>query len=88
MLRVGNGPPALLPRFLELPHGRKLVGILRGQAELTALPADQRSALLLFAYDEMSHIEIAEALGRSAAAVNALIYRARLAVRKALEEDR
>lgn len=60
----------------------------RLSAAIGALPADQRSALLLFAHDEMSHIEIAEALGRSAAAVNALIYRARLAVRKALEEER
>ena len=57
-------------------------------AAIGALPVDQRSALLLFAYDEMSHIEIAEALGRSAAAVNALIYRARLTVRKALEDLR
>lgn len=60
----------------------------RLSAAIGALPADQRSALLLFAYDEMSHVEIGQALGRSAAAVNALIYRARLAVRKALEEER
>lgn len=57
-------------------------------AVIGALPADQRSALLLFAYDEMSYFEIAEVMGRSAAAVNALIYRARLAVRAAMEDER
>jgi RNA polymerase sigma-70 factor (ECF subfamily) len=54
------------------------------QAALLALPADQRAALLLYAHDEMSYEEIAEVMGRTAASVNALIYRARGAVRKAM----
>jgi len=52
---------------------------------LEALPADQRSALVLSIYDEMSHEEIAEAMGRSPASVNSLLYRARIGIRQALE---
>lgn len=58
------------------------------RAALLALPADQRAALVLYAYDELSYQEIAQVMGRSAAAVNALIYRARDAVRTALGAER
>jgi RNA polymerase sigma-70 factor (ECF subfamily) len=52
---------------------------------LATLPADQRSALVLSIYEELSHEEIAEAMGRSPASVNMLLYRARIGVRQALE---
>ena len=57
-------------------------------AALESLPADQRSALVLSVYEEMSYEEIAEAMGRSLAAVNMLLYRARIAVRHTLEHAR
>jgi RNA polymerase sigma-70 factor (ECF subfamily) len=56
----------------------------RVQAALLSLPLDQRAALLLYAHDELSYDEIAAVMGRSTAAVNALIYRARVAVRVAM----
>ncbi len=53
-------------------------------AALESLPADQRSALVLSIYEELSDEEIAEAMGRSLASVNSLLYRARMSVRQAL----
>lgn len=55
---------------------------------LAVLPADQRSALVLSIYDEMSHEEIAAVMGRSLASVNMLLYRARMSVRQTLEDFR
>jgi RNA polymerase sigma-70 factor (ECF subfamily) len=55
---------------------------------LESLPADQRSALVLSIYEEMSYDEIAEAMGRSLASVNMLLYRARMSVRHKLEGAR
>ncbi len=55
---------------------------------LEGLPADQRSALVLSIYEELSHDEIAEAMGRSQASVNMLLYRARTGVRRSLAEAR
>jgi len=57
-------------------------------AALEQLPSDQRSALVLSVYEEMSYDEIARMLGRSLASVNSLIYRARIAVRRSLAEAR
>jgi RNA polymerase sigma-70 factor (ECF subfamily) len=57
-------------------------------AALELLPADQRSALVLSIYEEMSYDEIAEAMGRSLASVNMLLYRARMSVRQTLEGAR
>lgn len=54
------------------------------RAALDRLPADQRSALVLSMYEEMSYDEIAEAMGKSPASVNALLYRARMGVRRYL----
>jgi RNA polymerase sigma-70 factor (ECF subfamily) len=51
---------------------------------LDKLPPDQRSALVLSIYEEMSYDEIAEAMGRSLASVNSLLYRARMSVRQTL----
>lgn len=55
---------------------------------LAGLPADQRSALVLSIYEELSHEEIAQAMGRSSASVNMLLYRARIAARRSLASDR
>jgi RNA polymerase sigma-70 factor (ECF subfamily) len=53
-------------------------------AALELLPADQRSALVLSIYEELSYDEIAEAMGRSLASVNSLLYRARMSLRQTL----
>ena len=58
----------------------------RVRAALDRLPADQRSAVILSIYEEMSYGEIAEAMGRSVASVNALLYRARMNLRRHLED--
>jgi RNA polymerase sigma-70 factor (ECF subfamily) len=47
---------------------------------VTKLPADQREALLLHYVEELPQVEIAVVLGRSPAAVNSLLQRARAAV--------
>jgi len=58
------------------------------EAALARLPADQRSALIFSVYDQMSYAEVADAMGRSLASVNALLYRARMALRRHLAEAR
>lgn len=55
---------------------------------LADLPVDQRSALLLSVYEELSHADIAEAMGRSPDSVNMLLYRARMGLRRSLEAAR
>ncbi|NMB75897.1 MAG: sigma-70 family RNA polymerase sigma factor [Myxococcales bacterium] len=47
------------------------------RSALDELPADQRLALILLRYEEMSGEEIARVLDRSPAAVHSLLYRAR-----------
>ena len=55
---------------------------------LTCLPADQRAALVLSVYEDMSYKEIAETMGRTVRAVDSLLFRAKTNVRKALAESR
>lgn len=55
---------------------------------LDRLPPDQRAALVLSVYENLSQIEIAEVMGRSVASVNSLSYRARLALRELLAPAR
>ncbi len=50
-----------------------------------ALPEELRMPLVLFEYEDMGQAEIGEILGLSRKAVEVRIYRARLALRKALE---
>lgn len=52
---------------------------------ITALPMDLREALVLFEYEEMSHAEIAEAVGATPKAVETRIARAREKLRGALK---
>lgn len=54
------------------------------RAALERLPADQRSALVLCVYEEMSYEEIARALGKTVRAVDSLLFRARQNLRKIL----
>ena len=51
---------------------------------ITALPEDQREALLLFTVEGMSQAEVAAALGCSPKAVEVRVYRARQLLREAL----
>jgi RNA polymerase sigma-70 factor (ECF subfamily) len=60
----------------------------RVRASLAGLPEDQRAALVLSVYQEMSYKEIAETLGKSVRAVDSLLFRAKTNVRKALTDDR
>jgi RNA polymerase sigma-70 factor (ECF subfamily) len=55
---------------------------------LSGLPADQRAALVLSVYQDMSYKEIAETMGKTVRAVDSLLFRAKTNVRKALAEDR
>jgi RNA polymerase sigma factor (sigma-70 family) len=51
---------------------------------IAALPVDLREAIVLFEYEEMSHVEIAEVVGATPKAVETRIYRAREKLRAAL----
>ena len=55
---------------------------------LAELPADQRAALVLSVYQDMSYKEIAETMGKTVRAVDSLLFRAKTNVRKALGEAR
>lgn len=52
---------------------------------IAALPADLREAIVLFEYEQMSHAEIAAAVGATPKAVETRIYRAREKLRAALK---
>jgi RNA polymerase sigma-70 factor (ECF subfamily) len=56
-------------------------------ARLAELPDDQRAALVLRYVDDHSVSEVARQLGRSVAATESLLARARTAMRHLLEED-
>lgn len=51
---------------------------------VAALPRSLREALVLFEYEQLSHLEIATALGCTPKAVEARLYRAREKLRKSL----
>lgn len=52
---------------------------------IAQLPEEQRTALLLFEYQDLGHAEIAEVLGCSAKAVETRLYRARQTLRERLK---
>jgi len=58
------------------------------QHALDQLPKDQRAALVMVTYDDMSYQEVAHALGKTAKAVDSLLVRARRNLRKLLEPAR
>ncbi len=51
---------------------------------IAELPADQREALVLFEYEQLSHAEIADVVGATPKAVETRLYRARERLRKSL----
>ncbi len=75
-------PSARRDEPAEVFRQRQLKECIGSALEL--LPADQRSALVLSIYEEMSYEEIAAAMGRSLASVNSLLYRARMSLRQTL----
>ncbi len=58
------------------------------QAALGQLPPDQRTAMVLSLYEQMSYREIGAAMGRSARAVDSLLFRAKTNLRRLLEPAR
>lgn len=56
------------------------------RAAIAALPADQRMALVLFRFEQLSYEEIAAAMNRSESSVTSLLWRARARLRDALGE--
>lgn len=65
----------------QLEHAEQME---RVEKALAALPEDLREAMLLFTYEDMSHAEIAAAVGCTSKAVETRIYRARQILRAAL----
>jgi RNA polymerase sigma-70 factor (ECF subfamily) len=80
-------PPAQAdpPSQLAAVEGRQLAE--RVGAALAALPERQRQAIVLFHYEGLSQIEIAQAMGISDEAVESLLARARRVLRGGLEKD-
>ena len=76
--------------IVDPPEARAVDPVERDAIEraLSALPERQRTALLLSDRIGLTGSEVAEALGVSAGAARVLLHRARLAFRRAYEEDR
>jgi RNA polymerase sigma-70 factor (ECF subfamily) len=68
-----------------LDAGRRMVRVL---AAMDTLPKSEKQVLLLCAIDELSHREIAAAMGKSEASVRGLLFRARARLRQMLGEER
>lgn len=89
-------PVVALEEWMELPEqGSKGATGSEGTLEtaervqavrdaIATLPVDLREALVLFEYEQLSHAEIAEAVGATAKAVETRIARARQKLRQAL----
>jgi len=58
------------------------------RSALALLPGDQRSALTLATYEDMSYRDIARAMGKTERAVDSLLFRARTNLRRLLEPAR
>ena len=85
-------PTCDLPESLPAPNSsepaeryarERRIALVREALE--QLPADQRAALVLVEYQELSYQDTARALGRSVRAVDSLLVRARRNLRKLLE---
>ena len=76
--------------IVDLPEARAVDPVERDAIEraLSALPERQRTALLLSDRIGLNGSEVAETLGISAGAARVLLHRARLAFRRAYEEER
>jgi RNA polymerase sigma-70 factor (ECF subfamily) len=94
-LRTRRKPTEELTETMAAPDGerpeaafRQKVCEERVRAALACLPEDQRAALVLSVYQDMSYQEIADTMGKTVRAVDSLLFRAKTNVRKALAEDR
>jgi RNA polymerase sigma-70 factor (ECF subfamily) len=94
-LKSRRKPTEELSEFLPAPDSERPEAEFRQKVReelvrraLDALPADQRSALVLSTYQELSYREIAEAMGKSVRAVDSLLFRAKTNVRKQLADAR
>ena len=88
-------PLVELPETLPAPASSEPPEVYARGQRITAvrealdqLPADQRAALVMVEFQEMSYRETAAALGRSVRAVDSLLFRGRTNLRKLLEPAR
>jgi RNA polymerase sigma-70 factor (ECF subfamily) len=65
-----------------LEEAQAMQAVLR---EIDRLPAKERQVLLLAALEELDTAQVAEVMGRSEAAIRALLFRARARLRERLE---
>ena len=88
-LRTRRRPTEELPETLAAPPGQEPVErheqrrreeLVR--SALARLPDEQRAALVMSVYDQMSYQEIGEALGKSVRAVDSLLVRAKANLRR------
>jgi len=94
-LRTRTKPTEELPETLAGPDAERPEQVFRqklredaARGALAELPADQRAALALSVYQDMSYKEIAETMGKTVRAVDSLLFRAKTNVRKALGQAR
>lgn len=94
-LRTRRKPTEELSETLTAPESERPEAAFKQKVRedtvrraLAGLPADQRAALVLSVYEDLSYKEIAESMGKSVRAVDSLLFRAKTNVRKALAEDR
>lgn len=78
----GFDPPSPDASPADTAAGNDLASAVKQHVQ--ALPHDLRTAILLFEYENLSHQEIAVALGCSAKAVETRLYRAREILRRSL----
>jgi RNA polymerase sigma-70 factor (ECF subfamily) len=71
-----------VPADEAVADARRMKAVLR---EIEKLPKGERHVLLLSAVEELDTAEMAKVLGRSESAVRALLFRARVRLRKRLE---
>lgn len=82
--RPGSEAPDLqFSPSADMDHRERLHAI---EAAIGALPTDQREAMLLFTYEDMSYAQIAEAAHCSSKAVETRIYHARQMLRSLLKD--
>lgn len=82
--------PAVRPEGSETRGGADRLEALERtaavRAAIGALPVDLREAIVLFEFEEMSHSEIAVAVGASVKSVETRVYRAREKLRSSLSK--
>ena len=93
--RTRTRPTEELSEFLPAPEHQEPQETFRQrvreetvQTALAKLPPDQRSALVLSVYQGLSYKEIAASMGKSARAVDSLLFRAKTNLRRSLAAAR